>query len=202
MGAIGLNEPGAHSITNVVSCPGTDSCKLGITSSMGLAKAVREELGTWNGLLQDEGVKKIRIKMSGCPNGCGLHHIANIGFHGAAIKGPDGSQIPAYEMFLGGNYGDNRVEDSRIGARIPKVKVPAKLVPGMVREIATYYKDNREADETFNNFLDRVGVEELTAVAAAIQESAASKEVGGDLYVDWERTNNYVLERGEGECAV
>ena len=202
LGAIELNEPGAHTISNVVSCPGTDSCKLGITSSMGLAKAIREEIGTWNGLLQDDGVKKIRIKMSGCPNGCGLHHIANIGFHGAAIKGPDGSQIPAYEMFLGGNYGDNQVEDSRIGTRIPKVKVPAKLVPGMVREIATYYKNNREDGESFNNFLDRVGVEELTNVAAAIQESAASKEVGGDLYVDWERTNNYVLERGEGECAV
>ena len=202
LGNIGLNEPGAHTINNVVSCPGTDSCKLGITSSMGLAKAIGEELGTWNGLMEDDGVKKIRIKMSGCPNGCGLHHIANIGFHGAAIKGPDGSQIPAYEMFLGGNYGDNRVEDSRIGSRIPKVKVPAKLVPGMVREIATYYRDNREDGESFNNFLDRVGIEELTSVAAAIQESAASKEVGGDLYVDWERTTNYVLERGEGECAV
>ena len=202
LGAIGLNEPGAHHISNVVSCPGTDSCKLGITSSMGLAKAIREELGTWNGLMEDDGVKKIRIKMSGCPNGCGLHHIANIGFHGAAIKGPDGNQIPAYEMFLGGNYGDNQVEDSRIGTRIPKVKVPAKLAPRMVREIATYYKDNRENGESFNNFLDRVGVEELTAVAAEIQQSATSGEVGGDLYVDWERTNNYVLERGEGECAV
>ena len=202
LGAIDLNEPGAHTISNVVSCPGTDSCKLGITSSMGLAKAIREELGTWNGLMEDDGVKKIRIKMSGCPNGCGLHHIANIGFHGAAIKGPDGSQIPAYEMFLGGNYGDNRVEDSRIGSRIPKVKVPAKLAPRMVREIATYYKDNRQDGEAFNAFLDRVGVEELTAVAAAIQESATSGEVGGDLYVDWERTNTYVLERGEGECAV
>ena len=202
LGSIDLNEPGAHTISNVVSCPGTDSCKLGITSSMGLARAIRDELGSWNGLMEDDGVKKIRIKMSGCPNGCGLHHIANIGFHGAAIKGPDGSQIPAYEMFLGGNYGDNRVEDSRIGTRIPKVKVPAKLAPRMVREIATYYKDNRQDGESFNNFLDRAGVEELAAVAAAIQQSATSGEVGGDLYVDWERTNNYVLERGEGECAV
>ena len=202
LGAIGLNEPGAHSITNVVSCPGTDSCKLGITSSMGLAKAVREELGSWNGLLQDEGVRQIRIKMSGCPNGCGLHHIANIGFHGAAIKGPDGNQLPAYELFLGGNYGDNRVEDSRIGSRIPKVKVPAKLVPGVIREITTYYKDNRQEGERFNDFLDRVGVAELTEVAAAAQQSAAKGETGGDLYVDWERTNTYVLERGEGECAV
>ena len=202
LGAIGLNDPGAHTINNVVSCPGTDSCKLGITASMGLAKAIGNELDGWNGLMEDQGVKAIKIKMSGCPNGCGLHHIANIGFHGAAIKGPDGSQIPAYEMFLGGNYGDTKVEDSRIGTRVPKVKVPAKLVPGMVREIATYYKDNREDGERFNDFLDRVGIEELTLVAASIQASAASKEVGGDLYVDWERTTNYVLERGEGECAV
>jgi sulfite reductase beta subunit-like hemoprotein len=199
---IGLAEAGAHSITNVVSCPGTDSCKLGITSSMGLAKAVKEELGTWNGLLQDDGVQKIRIKMSGCPNGCGLHHIANIGFHGAAVKGPDGQQIPAYELFLGGNYGDNRVEDSRIGTRIPKVKVPAKLVPQVVREITSYYKDNRNGEESFNQFLDRVGIEELTAVASEAQRVSETAEAGSDLYIDWERTNIYKLERGEGECAV
>jgi sulfite reductase beta subunit-like hemoprotein len=201
--AIGLAEPGAHQITNVVSCPGTDSCKLGITSSMGLAKAIREELGSWDDLLQDEGVQKIRIKMSGCPNGCGLHHIANIGFHGAAVKGPDGQQIPAYELFLGGNYGDNRVEDSRIGTRVPKVKVPAKLVPHVVKEVVTYYKDHRQSDqERFNQFLDRVGVEELTAVAASAQEAAESAQAGSDLYFDWERTNVYKVERGEGECAV
>ena len=200
--AIGLAEPGAHTISNVVSCPGTDSCKLGITSSMGLSKAISEELQTWNGLLEDEGVQNIRIKLSGCPNGCGLHHIANIGFHGAAVKGPDGEQIPAYELFLGGNYGDNRVEDSRIGSRIPRVKVPAKVAPAVVREIATYYKGHREAGESFNQFLDRVGLEELTAVAVKAQQQAETAEAGSDLYIDWERTNVYKLERGEGECAV
>jgi sulfite reductase beta subunit-like hemoprotein len=200
--AIGLGEPGAHTISDVVSCPGTDSCKLGITSSMGLAKAVKEELGTWDGLLQDEGVQKIRIKISGCPNGCGLHHIANIGFHGAAVKGPDGQQIPAYELFLGGNYGDNRVEDSRIGTRIPKIKVPAKGVPRMIRKIATYYKENRQDRESFNQFLGRVGIEELAAAAAEAQRAAETTEAGADLYFDWERTNIYKLERGEGECMV
>ena len=200
--AIDLAEPDANTITDVVSCPGTDSCKLGITSSMGLAKAVKEEMGGWNGLLQDEGVRKIRIKMSGCPNGCGLHHIANIGFHGAAVKGPDGSQIPAYELFLGGNYGSNRVEDSRIGSRIPKIKVPAKVVPKVVEKIASYYKENRREQEPFNDFLDRVGVAELTAVAAKAQETAETAEAGSDLYFDWERTNIYKLERGEGECMV
>ena len=202
--SIGLAEPDSRAITNVVSCPGTDSCKLGITSSMGLAKALRNEMEEWSGeLLDDQGVKDIRIKMSGCPNGCGLHHIANIGFHGAALKGPDGQQVPAYELFLGGNYGDNRVEDSRIGTRIPRVKVPARSAPGVLKTIVTYYKDNR-ADETekFNQFLDRVGLEQLTEVAIAAEESAKQAAPGSDMYVDWERTNLYKVERGEGECAV
>ena len=201
---IGLAEADARAITNVVSCPGTDSCKLGITSSMGLAKALRDEMDEWGGeLLDDQGVKDIRIKMSGCPNGCGLHHIANIGFHGAALKGPDGQQVPAYELFLGGNYGDNRVEDSRIGTRIPRVKVPAKAAPGVLKTIVTYYKDNRaDESEKFNQFLERVGLEELTEVAIAAEESAKAADPGSDMYVDWERTNLYKLERGEGECAV
>ena len=199
---IGLAEANAHSISNVVSCPGTDSCKLGITSSMGLAGALKQEIESWDGLLQDEGVNDIRIKMSGCPNGCGLHHIANIGFHGAATKGADGAQIPAYEMFLGGNYGDVNVQDSRIGTRIPRVKVPAKSVPGVLKHVVNYYKDNRNDGEKFNQFLDRVGLEELTEVAEKAQLAVADAAPGSDMYVDWERTNLYKLERGEGECAV
>ena len=202
--ALDLAEAGHNHITNVVSCPGTDSCKLGITASMGLARALRSEMSGWNkDLAADPGVGDIRIKMSGCPNGCGLHHIANIGFHGAAVKGVDGQQIPAYELFLGGNYGDNRIEDSRIGARIPKVKVPAKMAPTVLREIVSYYKEHRQDDaEPFNDFLDRVGLERMTAVAARAQEVGHEAEGGGDMYYDWERTNQYVLERGEGECAV
>ncbi|MEO2142123.1 MAG: nitrite/sulfite reductase, partial [bacterium] len=199
---IGLAEADANSISNVVSCPGTDSCKLGITSSMGLAGAIKEEIDSWNGLTQDEGVNDIRIKMSGCPNGCGLHHIANIGFHGAATKGPDGEQIPAYEMFLGGNYGDVNVQDSRIGTRIPRIKIPAKSVPGVLKQVVSYYKGNRSDGEKFNQFLDRVGLEEVTEVAQNAEQAIANATPGSDLYVDWERTNIYKLERGEGECAV
>ncbi len=198
-----LGEAGHSHISNVVSCPGTDSCKLGITASMGLAQALRSEMADWNGLAEDKGVGDIRIKMSGCPNGCGLHHIANIGFHGAAVKGVDGKQIPSYELFLGGNYGDNQVEDSRIGTRVPKVKVPAKLVPSVLKDIVTYYKDHRaDATERFNDFLDRVGLEEMTSVAARAQEVGHEAQGGGEMYFDWERTDQYVLERGEGECAV
>lgn len=199
---IGLAESDANSISNVVSCPGTDSCKLGITSSMGLAGALKKEIDSWNDLTSDEGVNDIRVKMSGCPNGCGLHHIANIGFHGAATKGPDGQQIPAYEMFLGGNYGDVNVQDSRIGTRIPRIKIPAKSVPGVLKQVVTYYKDNRSDGEKFNQFLDRVGLEEVTEVAQNAEQAIANATPGSDLYIDWERTNIYKLERGEGECAV
>ena len=199
---IGLAEYGAHTILNVVSCPGTDSCKLGITSSMGLNKAIKEELDTWDSLIEDEDVQKIRIKMSGCPNGCGLHHIANIGFHGAAIKGPDGQQIPAYEVFLGGNYGGPSVEESRIGARIPKVKIPAKLAPNVLKQMVSYYKDNKQSGELFNKFVDRVGTGKFEELAKAAQEQGETAAGNSDLIMDWERTNLYKVERGEGECAV
>ena len=199
---IGLAEYGAHTILNVVSCPGTDSCKLGITSSMGLNKAIKEELDTWDSLIEDEDVQKIRIKMSGCPNGCGLHHIANIGFHGAAIKGPDGQQVPAYEVFLGGNYGGPSVEESRIGARIPKVKIPAKLAPNVLKQMVSYYKDNKQSGELFNKFVDRVGTGKFEELAKAAQEQGETAAGNSDLIMDWERTNLYKVERGEGECAV
>ena len=93
---MGLAEAGAQEITDVVSCPGTDSCKLGITSSMGLGEAVGDTLREM--AIEDPLVKSLHVKMSGCPNGCARHHIANIGFHGAATKG-DGNQVPAYELF-------------------------------------------------------------------------------------------------------
>src|SRR4029453_10278620 len=79
-----LGRSGAHEVTDVVSCPGTDSCKLGITSSMGLNTAVRERLEQMQ--IDDPLTKRIHVKMSGCPNGCSQHHIANIGFYGASMK--------------------------------------------------------------------------------------------------------------------
>ncbi|MEK7879133.1 MAG: hypothetical protein AAB285_04675, partial [candidate division NC10 bacterium] len=88
------------------------------------------------------------------------------------------------------------------GTRIPRVKVPAKAVPQVIREVVTYYKELREEQEGFNQFLDRVGLEEITAVAARAQKSAETAQAGSDLYVDWDRTNLYKLERGEGECSV
>ena len=199
---LGLVDTGAYTITDVVSCPGTDSCKLGITSSMGLGAAIREEMESWNGLLSDPLVKKMHVKMSGCPNGCGLHHIANIGFHGAAMKGPDGLQIPAYELFVGGNYGGKRHEDTRFGQRLPGVKVPAKRVPEVIKHIAGFYKESRQEGEEFNAFIDRVGIEPIVDIVGQHKEVGALSRETIDLYMDWKKTDIYKLERGEGECAV
>ncbi|MEA2231671.1 MAG: hypothetical protein QOD83_1487 [Solirubrobacteraceae bacterium] len=83
LSALGLGDEGPDKITDVVSCPGTDSCKLGITSSMGLNAAVQTRLEEMQ--ITDPLTRAIHIKMSGCPNGCSQHHIANIGFYGASI---------------------------------------------------------------------------------------------------------------------
>ncbi len=202
LAAIGLSDPDHNSITNVVSCPGTDSCKLGITSSMGLGRAVREELLGNPSAYQDPAVKEMHVKISGCPNGCGQHHVANIGFHGAAMKGPSGMQIPAYELFLGGQYDVGAAEGTAYGQRIPRTKVPAKKVPQLVRMIAEHFQENRQAGEKFNAFLDRVGTAPIKELA---EKCADIPSLNGDsqgLYMDWEKTVAYKVERGEGECAV
>ncbi len=93
LGRLGLGDPGAQEITDNVSCPGTDSCKLGITSSMGLNQAINDRLQAM--AITDPLTRQIHIKNSGCPNGCGQHHIANIGFYGASIKVGEHT-IPAY----------------------------------------------------------------------------------------------------------
>ena len=192
---IELGDAGANEITDVVSCPGTDSCKLGITSSMGLGRAVGEALEGIDST--DPLIRKMHVKMSGCPNGCGQHHIADIGFHGAAAKGP-GGQVPAYEMFLGGSYDDG---DSRIGLRV-KTKVPARRVPEALRIVMSYYQEHRDDGEAFKDYVARVGAETFEPLLAQFKDLP---ELGRDTieeYMDWDKTVIYKLERGEGECSI
>ena len=150
LGELGLGDAGADEITDVVSCPGTDSCKLGITSSMGLNQAVQERLEEMR--IEDPLTKRIHIKMSGCPNGCSQHHIANIGFYGASIKVGD-KTVPAYVAHIGGTYEGGEVA---YGTRL-KVRLPAKRVPDAVERWIRLYEAEREEGEVFNDFAERVG---------------------------------------------
>jgi sulfite reductase beta subunit-like hemoprotein len=192
---LGLGDAGAMEVTDVVSCPGTDSCKLGITSSMGLNAAIQERLESMD--VQDEMTRRVNIKMSGCPNGCGQHHIGNIGFYGASIKVGE-KTIPAYIAHIGGNFEGGEVI---YGKRL-KVRLPAKRVPDAVERWLRLYEAERESEEGFNAFAERVGAERLEN---EVKELASPVEFGLetlDQFVDWNRSEPYQVERGEGECAV
>jgi sulfite reductase beta subunit-like hemoprotein len=192
---LGLGDPGAREITDVVSCPGTDSCKLGITSSMGLNRAVKERLDAMQ--LEDELTRRIHIKMSGCPNGCSQHHIANIGFYGASLKVGD-RQMPAYIPHIGGNYEGGEVI---YGTRL-KSRLPAKRVPEAVERWVRLYEAERAEGEEFNVFADRVGAPRFEAeVKDLTLPTDFSLETMGQ-FIDWQRATPYKVERGEGECAI
>ena len=193
---IGFGDAGALEITDVVACPGTDSCKLGITSSMGLGRAVSDAAAVID-KEADPLIRQMHIKMSGCPNGCGQHHVADIGFHGAAARGPSG-QVPAYEVFLGGGFENG---DTRIGLRV-KTKVPAKRMPEALTKVLDFYKAERNDEEIFRDFAARVGPESFEPLLAEFKELPELNRESLDLYIDWSKTVKYVLERGEGECAV
>ena len=146
---LGLADPGADEVGDVVSCPGTDSCKLGITSSMGLNAAVHQRLAEMQ--IDDPLTKQIHIKMSGCPNGCSQHHIASIKFYGASLKVGD-RQVPAYIPTSA---------DATRAARSPTAsassRLPAKRVPDAIERWIRFYEDERNEGEVFNAFVDRVG---------------------------------------------
>src|SRR3954468_10056759 len=192
---IGLGDAGAHEITDTVSCPGTDSCKLGITSSMGLNRAIEDRVESMQ--IDDPLTRRIHIKMSGCPNGCGQHHLGSIGFYGASMKVGD-KTIPAYIAHVGGRYDEGEVS---YGTRL-KVRLPAKRVPDAVERWIRMYEADREDGEPFERFVDRVGAEPFQD---AVKELAMPIEFSLDNlqhFVDWSRNEPYKVVRGEGECAV
>jgi sulfite reductase beta subunit-like hemoprotein len=190
-----LADAGADEITDVVSCPGTDSCKLGITSSMGLNQAVHERLVQMQ--IDDQLTRQIHVKMSGCPNGCSQHHIANIGFYGASTKVGEHT-IPAYIAHIGGSYEGG---DVRYGQRL-KARLPAKRVPDAVERWVRYYESERDGEETFNAFVDRVGTAEFEARVKDLSMPVEFNLENMSYFIDWTKNAPFEVVRGEGECAV
>jgi sulfite reductase beta subunit-like hemoprotein len=158
---IGLGAADALHITDVTSCPGADYCSLAVSRSMGMAAAIRLHLMATNGRVEDLGV--FRIKISGCPNSCGQHHIGDIGLTGLSLKGEDGENHPHYSMLVGGRVGEHA---AAIGRRISG-RFPEEEVPGVISALAEFYRQERQKGEHFGDFVVRVGTDRLTEVARA-----------------------------------
>ena len=168
---IGLGEADALCITDVVTCPGTDYCSLAITKSMGVAARIREHLEE-NSTRQEADdliaqLGRFEIKISGCPNACGQHQVGHIGMTGLMVTGKDGVERPHYSIRLGGTCG----EAGRFGVRM-NGRIPEEETPKVIASIARYYLAERAVDESFPDFVTRVGADTVGKVGLAVSPGA------------------------------
>jgi sulfite reductase (ferredoxin) len=191
---IGLGEPNAGTIVDVTACPGTDTCKLGIASSRGLARELRRRLGE-KSLELDEAVQDLRIKVSGCFNSCGQHHIADIGFYGIN-RNVGGYQVPHFQVILGGQLERNAAEYGlAVGA------VPSKLIPDAVGLITDRYMSERKKGEDFQDFVRRIGKKAIKETLEQVGK-IPPYQTDPSYYRDWGDPREFTLEDlGTGECA-
>ncbi len=192
--AAGLALPGAGTIVDVVSCPGTDTCKLGISSSRGLAAELRKRLAE-KSFQMDEAVQSLHIKISGCFNSCGQHHVADLGFYGVSRK-MAGYAVPHFQVVLGGEWGHNA------GAYgLPVVAVPSKNIPEVVTRLTDRYVDGRQNGESFQEFVKRIGKAEVKKMLEDLTRPPADQK-DRSFFRDWGDPREYTLgDMGVGECA-
>jgi len=185
-----LGEAGAREIADVTTCPGAYSCNLALTKSMNLGTALQDVVRAYD----DPLVRKLSIKVSGCPNSCGQHWIADFGFYGNARK-IDGKEVPYYQMLLGGGFDDEGI--MRFGLAVQSV--PARLAPGAVARVLEHYIAHRETGETFRQYVTRYKVETFRALTGDLAKPA---ELQPEIYQDWGDDTAFSLQLGRGECAV
>ena len=191
---IGLGAHGAGTIVDVTACPGTDTCKLGIASSRGLAAELRRRLGAKFFQL-DESIKDLRIKISGCFNSCGQHHVADVGFYGTSrtIKG---HKVPHFQVVLGGQWADNAGSYG-----LAMGSAPARNVPEVLERITGRYLEHRSNGESFQEFVRSVGKKDLRAMLQDLLQVPAY-EVDSSFYSDWGDPREFSMgDLGTGECA-
>lgn len=192
--AIDLAAPGAGTIVDVTACPGTDTCKLGIASSRGLAGELRTRLAAKQFEL-DESIRGLRIKVSGCFNSCGQHHVADIGFFGNSRK-INGVTVPHFQVVLGGRWRENA---GSYGLAIGSV--PSKRIPEVVDGITSRFVAEREGEESFQDYIARLGKKELGAMIADLK-TVPSPDEDPSYYTDWGDARVFTMgDMGIGECA-
>ena len=194
LAAIDLAAPGAGTITDITACPGTDTCKLGISSSRALAAELRKQLGA-AGADESEGTRGLHIKASGCFNACGQHHVADIGFLGVS-RNVNGRRVPHFQLVVGGKWTDNAgAYGLAIGA------IPSKRVPEFTRRITEMYARDRQNGENFAGFVNRIGKKTIRAMVEELQV-LPSHEQDPSYYSDWGDPREYTInDMGVGECA-
>jgi sulfite reductase (ferredoxin) len=192
--ALGLAETGAGTIVDVTACPGTDTCKLGIASSRGLAGELRKRLGEESANM-DAAIEGLRIKVSGCFNSCGQHHAADIGFYGNSRK-INGITVPHFQVVLGGQWKENA---GSFG--LATGAVPSKNIPEVVARLTKRFVAEREKDELFKDFVGRLGKREIKAMLEDLTKVPTYEE-NSWYYQDWGDTREFTMDDlGKGECA-
>ncbi|MEO6574125.1 MAG: nitrite/sulfite reductase [Polyangiaceae bacterium] len=191
--AVGLALAGADTIADITACPGTDTCKLGISSSRGLAAELTKRLGS--GPQLDPAVEKLRIKTSGCFNSCAQHHIADLGFLGIS-RNVNGRRVPHFQVVLGGQSSQNAAAYGlALGA------VPSKRIPEVVERMSKDFVEKRLQDESFQDYIKRRGKVAIKALLADLIP-VPSYEEDPSYYTDWGDPREYsITDMGEGECA-
>jgi sulfite reductase (ferredoxin) len=192
--AVELAAPGAGTIVDVTACPGTDTCKLGIASSRGLAGELSRRLAAKSHEL-DEAIRGFHIKVSGCFNSCGQHHLADLGFYGVSRK-VGGTTVPHFQVMLGGQWTENA------GAYgLPIGAVPSKRVPEFLTAMTDKYLREREKSENFQEFIRRIGKVDLKNVLDQFTKVPPYQE-DRTLYSDWRDPREFTIsDLGTGECA-
>jgi sulfite reductase (ferredoxin) len=188
---LGFADLGYDSTLDVTSCPGTDTCNLGIASSTGLASELEKTLkNEFPGYVNN---KDISIKISGCMNACGQHSIAQIGFYGMSMK-KGKLVIPAFQVLLGGgNLGNGQ---GRFADKI--IKIPSKKAPDALRSLLLDYEENRINGASFNTYYLTKGKDHFYQLLKPLSDLST---VDKDIFIDWGHNEAYIKAIGVGECA-
>jgi sulfite reductase (ferredoxin) len=204
LGELSLGERGAGTITDVTTCPGSDTCRLGIASAKGLGNALGNILGNALGDVTGPPIESgfraelrpLRIKVSGCPNGCAQHSIANIGFYAAALSQADRS-VPAYFVTVGG---ETSPENAQFGSLVGKF--PAKNCVQLTETVLDLYQKERLPAERFTSFANRIGTKRLKEILDPLRH-VPSFETDPSFYEDYGHEHeSFAVRRGiKGECA-
>ena len=199
----GLANSGSLTMASPVGCSGTTSCNLALTNSHRLAKEIQRKFLELK-LDEDDDLRDATIKISGCPNSCGQHEIATIGFFGGGARiGND--MYPNYSMSLGGRFDDK----SMLG--VTCMRVPVKRTIPVILKIIELYKKNKQSDDTLSRWIDRIvhgnesseikSVEDMKKILSPLV-IPPSKDDDPDFYADYGSDTSYHTMTGKGECAA